>query len=92
MRAGINAVADGLQKRALNQMARELLLAESSDWAFIMKSGTMVNYAVRRTKEHIANFLRLSEDLDNGTLDPNFVGLLESSNNIFPEIDYRVYA
>jgi 1,4-alpha-glucan branching enzyme len=85
-------VADGLQKRTLNQMARELLLAESSDWAFIMKSGTMVNYAVRRTREHIGNFLRLSEDLDNGTLDPNFVGLLESSNNIFPEIDYRVYA
>ncbi|MEW5761332.1 MAG: 1,4-alpha-glucan branching protein domain-containing protein, partial [Candidatus Thermoplasmatota archaeon] len=34
--------ADGLEKRALNQSARELLLAQSSDWAFIMKSGTAV--------------------------------------------------
>jgi len=33
--------ADGMVKRALNQMAREQLLAQSSDWAFIMKTGTM---------------------------------------------------
>jgi 1,4-alpha-glucan branching enzyme len=84
--------AEGLERRALNQMARELLLAESSDWAFIMKSGTMVNYAVRRTKEHIANFLQLCENLKNNTLDENVVAFLESNNNIFPEIDYRVYA
>jgi 1,4-alpha-glucan branching enzyme len=73
-------------------MARELMLAESSDWAFIMKTGTMVQYAVRRTKEHIANFLRLYEDIHHNRIDHNFVNLLESHNNIFPEIDYRVYA
>jgi 1,4-alpha-glucan branching enzyme len=84
--------ADGLLRRALNQMARELLLAESSDWAFIMKTGTMVQYAVRRTKEHIANFLRLCHDVTERCLDENFISLLESHNNIFPEIDYHVYA
>lgn len=83
---------EALQKRTLNQMARELMLAESSDWAFIMKNGTMVQYAVRRTKEHIANFLRLLDDLKKNRIDANFVNLLESHNNIFPEIDYRVYA
>jgi 1,4-alpha-glucan branching enzyme len=84
--------SSGLLQRTLNQMARELLLAESSDWAFIMKTGTMVQYAVRRTKEHIANFLRLYEDVKAERIDTNFVSLLESHNNIFPEIDYRVYA
>ncbi len=83
--------AAGLVKRTLNQMARELLLAESSDWAFIMKNGTMVDYAVRRTKEHIANFLRLYNGLKKDSIDGNFVSLLESHNNIFPEIDFRVY-
>jgi 1,4-alpha-glucan branching enzyme len=73
-------------------MARELMLAESSDWAFIMKTGTMVQYAVRRTKEHIANFLRLYEDVQQKRIDQNYVTLLESHNNIFPEIDYRVYS
>jgi len=84
--------ADGLIRRTLNQMARELMLAQSSDWAFIMKNGTMVNYAVRRTREHIANFLRLCDDLGKNRIDPNFVALLESHNNIFPEMDYSVYA
>ena len=83
--------ADGVTKRALDQMARELLLAEASDWAFIMKTGTMVQYAVRRTKEHIANFMRLYTDIKNDRIDTNFVALLESHNNIFPEMDYRVY-
>ena len=90
--AAANAGADGLLMRTLNQMARELLLAESSDWAFIMKSGTMVDYAVRRTKEHIANFLRLCEDIEADTIDENFVSLLESCDTIFPDIDFRVYA
>ncbi|MBN1308123.1 MAG: DUF1957 domain-containing protein, partial [Chitinispirillaceae bacterium] len=84
--------ADGIIRRTLNQMARELMLAQSSDWAFIMRSNTMVDYAVRRTKEHIANFLRLHDDLEKNRIDHNFVSLLESHNNIFPEMDYSVYA
>ena len=84
--------ADGLTRRALNQMARELLLAESSDWAFIMKSGTMATYAQRRVKEHIANFNRLHDDLQCNRLEEKFIGVMESHNNIFPDIDYRVYA
>jgi 1,4-alpha-glucan branching enzyme len=83
--------AGSLAKRALNQMAREQLLAQSSDWAFIMKSGTMVNYAQRRTREHIANFTRLADDLEHDRLDKHFLSLLESHNNIFPDIDYRVF-
>jgi 1,4-alpha-glucan branching enzyme len=84
--------ASGVTRRALNQMARELLLAQSSDWAFIMKTGTMVQYAVRRTKEHIANFNRLFDELQQDKIDENFLSLLESHNNIFPNINYRVYA
>jgi 1,4-alpha-glucan branching enzyme len=87
-----NPEADRLKRRALNQMARELLMAQASDWAFIMKMGTMVQYAVKRTKEHIANFNRLSDDINNNSIDSYFVSLLESHTNIFPDIDYRIYA
>jgi len=83
--------ADGLKERVLNQMARELLLAQSSDWAFIMKTGTTVEYAVRRTKEHIASFLKLYDQLNEDKIDENFVTLLESHNNIFPDMDFKVY-
>jgi 1,4-alpha-glucan branching enzyme len=83
--------AQGLQERALNQMARELLLAQSSDWAFIMKTGTTVEYATRRVKEHIASCLKLYGQIKSGQIDEGFVTLLESHNNIFPNIDFRVY-
>lgn len=84
--------AHGLQRRALNQAARELLLAQASDWAFIMKTGTMVEYARRRTVEHLERFLALYQDLLQGSIDPHRLGLLEERDNLFPFLDYRVYA
>jgi 1,4-alpha-glucan branching enzyme len=84
--------SDGLQRRALNQAARELLLAQSSDWAFIMQTGTMVDYAVRRTKEHVSNFTRLHDELRSGQIDEAHLAWLEQRHNIFPAIDYKVYA
>jgi 1,4-alpha-glucan branching enzyme len=87
-----NPRAEGLEQRALNQAARELLLAQSSDWAFIMTTGTTVPYATRRFNEHIVRFTRLYEDLKAGHLDEDYVADLESTDNIFPHVDYRIYA
>lgn len=89
--ANNNPSADGLRGRALRQAARELLLAQSSDWAFIMKTGTMVEYAVRRTKEHLHNFGELYNRIQTGTLEDGWLRNLEDNNNIFPELDYRIY-
>lgn len=83
---------DDLLERALNQCAREVLLAESSDWAFIMKTNTMVEYAVKRTKDHVARFNDLYFAIKDKSLDPNYLGELEWKDNIFPDINFRVYA
>jgi len=83
---------DGLRWRALRQAAREFLLAQSSDWAFIMKTGTMVPYAVARTREHITNFTKLYEDIRAGSIDEWWLGEVEQKNNIFPDIDPLVWA
>jgi 1,4-alpha-glucan branching enzyme len=83
--------ADELQERALNQAARELLLAQSSDWAFIMRTGTMVPYAVRRTKSHLMRFTKIYEDLQKEQVDAGWLEKVEAIDNIFPEIDYRAY-
>lgn len=80
-----------LQRRALNQAARELMLAQSSDWAFIMNSGTMVEYAERRTREHIYRFQTLADALDHHHVDPAFVCELEWKDSIFPDMDYLLY-
>ncbi len=90
--AGRYQDADGLLLRALNQAARELLLAQSSDWAFIMKTGTMVEYAHKRTKDHIGRFDRLYNDILASMINEKWLGEVENRDNIFPDIDYRVYA
>lgn len=80
-----------LELRALNQAGRELLLAQSSDWAFIMHTGTMVDYAVKRTKNHLLRFNRLYEEIKNGDINGDWLLKLEIMDNIFPDFDYQVY-
>ncbi|MCI0490771.1 MAG: DUF1957 domain-containing protein [Blastocatellia bacterium] len=84
--------AEDLTKRALNQAARELLLAESSDWAFIITTGTAVEYAKKRFRDHIHRFNRLYEMIRRNEIDPEWLGEVETRDTIFQEIDYRVYA
>jgi 1,4-alpha-glucan branching enzyme len=77
--------------RALNQAARELLLAQSSDWAFIMKTNTMVEYATKRTKDHLQRFTVLHDQLMSGYVDEVVLEDFEIRDAIFPNIDYRIY-
>ena len=84
--------AEGIERRALNQAARELLLAQASDWTFIMSTGTTVPYATRRFNEHVVRFTRLYEALESGRIDEAYLSELEGKDNIVPDVDYRVYA
>ncbi len=90
--AGSYPGAEGLLKRALNQAARELLLAQSSDWAFMLKTGSHVEYALRRTRDHILRFSRLYDDIRANRIDEAWLNTIEYLDNIFPGIDYGVYA
>jgi 1,4-alpha-glucan branching enzyme len=80
-----------LEGRALNQAARALLLAQASDWPFIMKTGTSVDYADGRVRDHLARFHWLADGIDAGRIDAAKLAALEAMDNIFPEIDYRVF-
>jgi 1,4-alpha-glucan branching enzyme len=83
--------ADGWTRRALNQAARELVLAESSDWAFIITTGTSVEYAVKRFRGHIARFNRLYDMLKRNEIDQGWLADVESKDTIFQEVNYSVY-
>lgn len=83
--------AGGVQKKALNQMGRELLLAQASDWPFIMAGGTMVEYSKRRIEDHLVRFLRLHEQLRQNSVDTVWLQHLQEKDNIFSELDYRVF-
>ena len=86
-----NPSAQGLARRALNQALRELLLAQSSDWAFILGTGTHVSYAIRRTKDHLLRFNRIYQDVKSNNIDGNWLADIEYKDNLFPDIDYQVH-
>ena len=83
---------DPLRRRLLNQMARELLLAQSSDWAFILKTQTHTAYAYRRIYDHLARFTALDDAVQHGRVDEGWLSGVEEKDNLFPFLDYRVYA
>ena len=80
-----------LRRKALNQCARELLLAQSSDWLFIITHGTMVDYAKKRIKMHIGRFTKLYEQIKNDKIDSEFLKAIQKQDCIFPEVDYMIY-
>ncbi|MFH1380491.1 MAG: 1,4-alpha-glucan branching protein domain-containing protein [bacterium] len=83
--------AAGITERALNQAARELLLAQSSDWAFIMKTGTMVEYAKKRIISHISRFNRLYRDIRSNSINEQWLQDKESKDNLFPKLHFSNY-
>jgi len=80
-----------LEYRVLNQMARELLLAQSSDWAFQIYQGTTVQYSSRRFQSHIHRFNLLATMLETGEFNEAMLTEIERRDTIFQEIDYRIY-
>lgn len=81
----------GLKERALNQAARELLLAQASDWAFIMKNRTSPSYARTRVEESIKNFLTIYDSLGGNYISTEWLTNLEKRHRIFSQINYRVF-
>jgi 1,4-alpha-glucan branching enzyme len=82
---------DELETRVLNQLARELLLAQSSDWAFQIYQGTTVQYSSRRFESHIHRFDLLATALEKGEINRPLLAEIENRDNIFAEIDFRIY-
>jgi 1,4-alpha-glucan branching enzyme len=83
---------DALQRRALNQAARELLLAQASDWPFILRTGTSPDYARKRIKDHLLRFTKIYEQLTQTSIDETSLAQIESRDNLFPEINLAYWA
>jgi 1,4-alpha-glucan branching enzyme len=75
-----------LASRALAQAKRELFLAQASDWAFMIHSGAMAEYATRRTKRHLLRFYRLSKQIQKRSIDEDMLRAWERQDNIFPSL------
>jgi 1,4-alpha-glucan branching enzyme len=84
--------ADPLRRRALAQAARTLLLAQASDWPFLIRDGAAADYAEGRVRDLLARLGYLLGALESGTVEPRRLAALEQLDAIFPELDGRVFA
>jgi len=81
----------GLKERALNQAAREILLAQSSDWPALLYKHDSVEFARSRAESSLRNFTTIYEALGSNYISTEWLTTLERRHNIFPNINYRVF-
>lgn len=85
--------ARGDRERALNQALRELLLAQSSDWPLLAERGA-AEAIPARAAQHLARCEQLCALAAKAELsDDDLAHLdeLEELDNVFPELNYRVF-
>ena len=81
-RGSKNAIA----KRFLAQMARELVLFQASDWAFMIHNNSAADYARARLNGHYENVCALYRETVKSNPDTKLLKKLEQKNNLFPWI------
>jgi 1,4-alpha-glucan branching enzyme len=79
--------AKALEVHALNQAARELLLAQASDWPFMISNGSTAQYARTRLETHLHRFEKLVEGIQTGIIDQDDLARIEEQDNIFETRD-----
>lgn len=94
-RASESSPPQSWRGRAVRQLVRELMLLLSSDWAFLIKTGTAPHYARARFEAHLARFRRLATFLDSAAPEPpleeqQWLSGLEGRDNLWPTLDPRV--
>jgi 1,4-alpha-glucan branching enzyme len=77
----------GRTSRLLRQAARSLLLAQSSDWTFLMGRGAGSAYSEARLREQLSRFRFLIGALRGGRIREEQLVALETMDNLFPDLD-----
>jgi 1,4-alpha-glucan branching enzyme len=81
----------GLKERTLNQAAREILLAQSSDWPGLLYKQDSTEYARNQAENALRNFTTIYEALGSNYISTEWLTNLERRHNFFPNINYRVF-
>ena len=74
----------------LNQGARELILAQSSDWPFMLTTGQAVSYAERRVKAHMVRAKRcILMAVGEEVFDKVWFEDISNKDNLFPRLNAK---
>jgi 1,4-alpha-glucan branching enzyme len=86
-------VGSAEQRRWLTQAGRELLLAQSSDWSFILRAGTTTELARERINRHLDRFWRLLDAVERGSGPPEaWLAAVEREDGLFPDLNAADWA
>jgi 1,4-alpha-glucan branching enzyme len=78
-------VSSATQRDLLTQAGRELLLAQSSDWSFILRAGTTTGLARERIERHLDRFWRLIDAIEHGQPPPQaWLEAVQREDGLFP--------
>lgn len=92
IKPGVHTAQNLLQKRFLDQIARELVLFQASDWAFMIHNKSAADYARSRQNGHYKNVCALYAAATSAFItgkkrpDLSLLEKLEDKNNLFPWI------
>ncbi len=99
LRELVRKYAKGAAKPIVEQCARELLLAEASDWQFLISTWAARDYAEARFDDHIERFNKLADlvvQVDAGFAlkpkDREFFEECQEKDACFPELDLSWWA
>ena len=89
----------GLKIRLLNLGAKELLLAQSGEWADLVHDGddddsvsSLSDYAAERFKESIKSFIIVYDSLGSNTVSTEWLTGLERKHQLFPWMNFRIFS
>ncbi|HEY3320771.1 MAG TPA: 1,4-alpha-glucan branching protein domain-containing protein [Planctomycetota bacterium] len=84
--------AQGIEKRALNQAARELMLAQASDWPFLISMDQSSRYAEVRLIKHIDRAKELMRQVEAKDINAAYLKTIETTDTLLAEdMDFRVF-
>ena len=82
----------GLKVRLLDLGAKELMLAQSGEWAKMIHDGFFPEYATLRFKEAIKSFMIVFDALGSNTVSTEWLTKLEREHEIFPWMNFRMFS
>lgn len=72
-------------------MQENFFLLKVATGTLLLQIGTMVDYAKRRTKDHVGRFTKLYNQIKENKIDIEFLKDISEKDPIFPDIDYKIY-
>lgn len=82
----------GLKARSLNLASKEVLLAQSGDWADMIHENLYPDYAEFRFRESISAFSTIFDSLGSNSISTEWLTRMEKEHQIFPNINYHVFS